>query len=145
MYDVLEELFDLSLSLQKRNLSIHHAFKLIKAYISRIGSLKGSGIKKTQEICQVERDLVYHTVSLNQRKNKDIKLPKFINEICDSMRAWLYTTISNRSKEGVVQQRQLDFKEFLNASGVLCTTKVSMGPTPIMVKKKSNICRKWCI
>ena len=119
MYDVLEELSDLSLSLQKRNLSIHHAFKLIEAYISRIGSLKGSGGKKTQEISQVESDLVYHTVSLNQRKNKDIKLPKFIDEICDSMRARLYTTISNRSKEGVVEQRQLDFKEFFNASGVL--------------------------
>jgi hypothetical protein len=130
MHDVLKELSNLSLSLQKRDLSLNHAFKLIETYITRIESLKEFSGVKTQEVMEAGTQLCFKSVVLNKAKKcKEVNPAKFIDAVCANMRFRLYTTASNKCNPTVVEQRKLQFDEFFRSLSVL-EDKSLFGSTP---------------
>jgi len=91
MYDALEELSDLSLALQKSDITLPVAQKLISRQIEVFVARKDNHSLHYKEACQAVADGTFQTVSVSASvgKEKEIKPGQFYQALSDSMAARL--------------------------------------------------------
>ena len=89
MFDALEELSDLSLALQKANISLAIAHRLISRQIEVFEARKETqNDDKYAEACKAVQEKCFGGVNISQTgKEKEIHKRQFYQSLCDSMRA----------------------------------------------------------
>ena len=89
MFDALEELSDLSLALQKANISLAIAHRLISRQIEVFEARKETqNDDKYAEACKAVQEKRFGGVNISQTgKEKEIHKRQFYQSLCDSMRA----------------------------------------------------------
>jgi hypothetical protein len=87
MYDILQELSLLSLSLQKKSMTIHQADRLVKRTIRVMESFKDNPGEHVSEVAEAVSQMKFKGVPLsNHPKIVSICKPQFIQSIVDNLR-----------------------------------------------------------
>ena len=92
MADVLNELTNLSETLQSRNNTLPKAHTLLNAYTKRIESLFASPEEHSIMAEQAEKAMSFQQVELREGRSPVINQAQFIRAVADNMKERFFTT-----------------------------------------------------
>ena len=118
MADVLNELKNLSETLQNRSTTLPKAQNLLTVYIRRIESLVVSPGEHSILAQRVEA-MSFQEVQLREGRGPIINQAQFIRAVADNMKLRLFTTVSTRGQASVVSTRQEMYENLLSQIAVL--------------------------
>ena len=105
MADVLNELINLSDTLQSQNTTLPKAYTLLNAYTKRLKSLIASPGEHSILAQQAEKTMSFQQVELRGR-SPVINQAQFIRAVADNMEERLFTTASSRALRSVHATRR---------------------------------------
>ena len=124
MADVLNELTNLSETLQSRNTTLPKAHTLLNAYTKRIESLVASPGEHSIMAEQAEKAMSFQQVELREGRSPVINQAQFIRVIADNMKERLFTTASSRAQPSVHATRRENYKTLVVQIDVLDPQKI---------------------
>ena len=124
MADVLNELTNLSETLQNRNTTLPKAHALLNAYTKRIKSLIASLGKHSILAQQAEKAMSFQQVELREGRSPIINQAQFIWAVADNMEERLFTTASSRAQRSVHATRRENYKTLVGQIDVLDPEKI---------------------
>ena len=119
MADVLNELTNLSETLQSRNTTLPKAHTLLNAYTKRIESLIASPGEHSIMAEQAEKAMSFQQVELREGRSPVINQAQFIRAVADNMKERLFTTASSRAQPSVHVTRRENYKTLVGQIDVL--------------------------
>jgi len=105
MADVLNELKNLSETLQNRTTTLPKAQNLLTVYIKRIESLVVSPGEHSYLAQRAEEAMSFQEVQLREDRGPVINQAQFILAVADNMKQRLFTTVSNRAQASELAKR----------------------------------------
>ena len=124
MADVLNELTNLSETLQSRNTTLPKAHTLLNAYTKRIESLIASPGEHSIMAEQAEKAMSFQQVELREGRSPVINQAQFIRAVADNMKERLFTTASSRAQPNVHTTRRENYKTLVGQIDVLYPQKI---------------------
>ena len=109
MADVLNELTNLSETLQSRNTTLPKAHTLLNLYTKFIKSLIAS-LGKHSILAQQAEKMSFQQVELREGKSPVTNQAQFIRAAADNMEERLFTTASSRAQRSVQATRRKNYK-----------------------------------
>ena len=106
MADVLNELINLSETLQSQNTTLPKAYTLPNAYTKRLKSLIASPGEHSILAQQAEKTMSFQQVELREGRSSVINQAQFIRAVADNMEERLFTTASSRAQRSVHATRR---------------------------------------
>jgi len=117
--DVLNELKNLSETVQNRSTTLPKAQNLLTVYIKRIESLVFSPGEHSILTQHAEEAMSFQEVQLREGRGPVIDQAQFIRAVADSMKQRLFNTVSNRAQASVVATRQEMYENLVSKMAVL--------------------------
>ena len=124
MADVLNELTNLSETLQSRNTTLPKAHTLLNAYKKHIESLIASSGKYFIMAEQAEKAMSFQQVELREGRSPVINQAQFIGAVADNMKERLFTTALSRAQSSVHATRRENYKTLVGQIDVLDPQKI---------------------
>ena len=119
MADVLNELKNLSETLQNRSTTLPKAQNLLTVDIRRIENLVVSPGEHSILVQRAEEAMSFQEVQLREGRSPVINQAQFIRAVADNMKQRLFTTVSNRAQVSVVATRQEMYENLVSQMAVL--------------------------
>ena len=143
--NVLNELTNLSKTLQSRNTTLPKAHTLLNAYTKRIESLIASPWEHSIMAEQAETAMSFQQVELREGRSPVINQAQFIRAVADNMIERLFTSASSRAQPSVHATRRESYKTLVGQIDVLDPQKIDHENPRFGEDEVKSLCGTLCL